>query len=190
MPLDLPLVLTRDASAPRDIGAHVAIRAVAPDDATGLAAFFRELSPNSRTRRFHGGMGELPPELLAQFTRGDDEHGAALVAVTGYAGHEQIVGEARYAIEAPREAEFAIVVTDRMQGCGLGQRLLRSIVRTAVLRGVRRMYGDIQHDNRAMLALAASAGFRVRRGQVDPRLRRVELELQAPAAVAAVNGRA
>ncbi len=177
MPLDLPLALppapplglTRGASVPR-----VAIRAVRPDDAEKLAAFYRDLSPTSRTRRFHGGMAEVPPDLLALLTRGIDAQGGALVAVVAQGAGETIVGEARYVVEQPHEAEFAIAVTDRMQGNGLGKRLLGLAVDLAGVAGVRRLYGDVQYDNRPMLALAAAMGFVPRRAQADPRLQRVE----------------
>jgi acetyltransferase len=175
-PLDFPLPWTRRAPAPLILAPRVVVRPVRPADATALATFFRELSPRSRTRRFHGGMGELPPALLEQFTRAADAHGAALVAVRERRadGGEEIVGEARYVIEDGRDAEFALAVADTVQGCGVGRRLLRRLVRLAARAAVRRVYGEVQYDNKPMFRLAETLGFSQRRGAGDPWLRVVE----------------
>ena len=75
-------------------------------------------------------------------------------------------------------AEFAIVVRSDLKGQGLGSALLDKMIAYCRDRGTNQMVGQVMSDNRAMLALAESRGFRRRRGDsfdiVD-----VRLDLQA-----------
>jgi acetyltransferase len=182
-PCTLPI---RSEAAPVPCVAPIVIRPVRPDDESRLAAFFRGLSPHSRQRRFHGGVNELPPGVIAQFVRRCGSDGLGLLAVVTCSGAEVVIGEAAYAIARPRtrNAEIAIAVADDVQGRGLGKRLLRSLMSHAAANDVTSMYGGVQPDNKAMLALARALGFTERRDAADARLRRVERCLPEPSALA------
>jgi GNAT superfamily N-acetyltransferase len=151
------------------------MRPVRPQDAAAIDAFIRNLSPQSRQRRFHGGVGQLPPDLLYRFTHPDPDHELALLAIATQAGREVCVGEARYAVteESPCEREFALAVADHWQGLGIGSRLLRNLTDHAQRNGVERLYGDVLHDNLPMITPAESLGYSVGRHPVEPRLLRV-----------------
>jgi acetyltransferase len=179
----------RSEAAPARGVAPIVIRPVRPDDESRLAAFFRGLSPHSRQRRFHGGVNELPPRVVAQFVRRDDGDALGLLAVLTCAGREVVIGEAAYAIthSRTRNAEIAIAVADNEQGRGLGKRLLRSLLSHAVANNVMSLYGAVQPDNKAMLALARALGFTERRDAADARLRRVERCLPRPCARATLT---
>lgn len=155
---------------------HFVIRPIGPDDEASLGAFFRGLSPNSRHRRFLAVMNELPAALLARFARPDGRSEMGLVAITGDGHRKSIVAEARLAFDsaACRCAEFAIAVADPEQRRGLGERLLRSLLRRAAENDIACVYGDVLPDNRAMLGLARKLGFSERRSPGDARLTRVE----------------
>ena len=58
--------------------------------------------------------------------------------------------------------EFALAVADDFQRRGLGRYLVKRLLATTWRRGVRRLYGEIECDNRAMLAFAMQLGFRLR----------------------------
>ena len=170
------LALTENALAPRvDTGA-VVIRLIRPDDESRLAAFFRALSPAARNRRFLAVMNDLPPALLARFARPDNINEVALVATTSDGERESVIGEARFVVDDTRRrnAEFALVVTDTAQRSGLGERLVRSLVRRAAAARIECLYGEVLPGNHAMLSLARKLGFRERRDPLDPRLLRVE----------------
>ncbi len=144
-------------------GRPVMIRPMQPADAPRLAAMMRALSPTSRHRRFHLGLRELPPGLLARLTHVDAERELALIACV--AGDPQLaVAEARYAVadEQPGAREFALVVLDPLQGRGLGTQLLRGLVGHAQANGVEWLYGDVGGENTAMLGLAQKCGFAAR----------------------------
>jgi RimJ/RimL family protein N-acetyltransferase len=158
---------------------RVVLRPVQPRDAAAIDGFVRALSPESRRRRFHGALNELPAELLERFThpRPCDELGVLAFAIE--AGREVCVGEARYAVDETAlegfsdAREFALVVADAWQGRGLGTLMLSRLLRHAQRRGVPRLFGDVLRDNLPMIALARSLGFSVNRHAADARLVRV-----------------
>jgi len=51
-------------------------------------------------------------------------------------------------------AEFAIVVGDPWQGCGVGAKLLSRLAAIAVQRGFKTLWGLVLRENRAMIELA------------------------------------
>jgi len=142
---------------------EVVVRPIAPADAPLLQAFIRRLSPRSRRFRFFVALAELSAAQLERFVDVDAASGLALVAVAGRRAGAAIVAEARYALAQDEgNAEFAIAVADDFQRRGLGRQLVRRLTATAWRRGVRRLFGEISNDNRAMIGLAMQLGFRVR----------------------------
>lgn len=165
----------RPAARPIAPPAAIVIRPIRADDTARLTRFFRDLSPRSRHRRFHGVVNELPPAIIARFVDRNDADEMGLVAVLQRGGSETVIGETRYALTGSgRRAEFALTVADAAQGIGLGKRLLRALVRHAGANGITTMYGDVLPDNRPMLALTHALGFDERRDPNDARLRYVE----------------
>jgi acetyltransferase len=161
----------------------VRLRPVRAQDTATLDAFVRGLSLESRQRRFHGGMAQLPPDLLHRFTHPDPDGELALLAFATEGGREVCVGEARYALsdETPCDREFALAVADRWQGMGIGSGLLRTLTEHAERHGVERLYGDVLRDNLAMAGLARRQGYAVVRHPADPRLLRVTRTFAAAA---------
>jgi acetyltransferase len=146
---------------------EVVVRTIRPDDAPLLQAFVRRLSPRSRRFRFFVALADLSGTQLDRFVNVEPTRGVALVAVATGRDGPAIVGEARYALEHDHDhAEFAVVVADEFQRRGLGRHLVSRLMTTAWRRGVRRLFGEIKSDNRAMLGLAMHLGFRLR-GSLD-----------------------
>jgi len=144
-------------------GSEVVVRPIGPDDATLLQAFVRRLSARSRRFRFFGALAELSAAQLDRFVNVDPARGFALVAVSGPQERTAIVAEARYALaQEDGTAEFAIAVADDFQRRCLGRHLVTRLLATSSHRGVRRLFGEIKSDNRAMLAFAMRLGFRLR----------------------------
>ncbi len=76
------------------------------------------------------------------------------------AGKPEILGVSRYYMNPEtRVAEFAVVVTDALQGEGLGQHLMERLIAVARDRGVKRLVGNVLRENTAMLTLAQELGF-------------------------------
>ncbi len=157
------------------------IRTLGAEDAQRFQAFVRRLSPASRRQRFHTGLNELYPELLAQLTRTGGQGHAAFVAVAKADGRDVIIGEARYApsMEHAGATEFAVAVADDWQNIGLGTALIGRLVSEACRAGTTRLYGDIQQENTGMLRLAKRLGFRPGSHPDGAWLARVTLDLRA-----------
>jgi len=175
-------LLARVATARRDDdavrlqlpgGERLTVRPVRPQDADAAQVFVRSLSPASRVLRFHIGIKELAPAMLRAMTDVDPARHVALV-VQREGGDGALVADARYVREEgdPSTAEFAIAVADEWQGRGLGRRLLAHLVEHARAHGVRKLYGDVLHENRRMIALLREAGGRFAPVPGDARLTR------------------
>jgi acetyltransferase len=165
------------------------LRPVRAHDADLLDAFFRALSPESRRRRFHVGVREIPLAWLERFTQPEPCDEVALLAVAQQADREICIGEARYARydDNPLRREFAIAVADPWQGRGLGGTLLHRLMRHARRVGLEGLYGDVQRENAPMLQLARRAGLRLQRHPGDATLVRVAAELGSAARRNAAN---
>ncbi len=165
-------------------GRRVLVRPILPQDAPLFDAFVRGLAARSRYLRFHGPVAALPADALARLVRVDHREHLALVASVFDGGTETAIAEARYVLDrvegVPGEVEFAVAVSDAWQGRGVGRRLLAALARAAADAGHERLVGDVLADNVAMLALARSAGARVRRAPGSGPLLRVVLDARAP----------
>ena len=149
-------------------GLKVKIRAIHADDASMLQAFVRRLSAQSRRFRFFSSLVELPAQLLERFVNQDRGRGLALVALSERSEGTAIIAEARCILDpAEANAEFAIAIDDEFQRRGLGTRLLKTLVTHASRRGIRRLFGEILADNRAMLGLAQRLGFNIEANALD-----------------------
>jgi GNAT superfamily N-acetyltransferase len=146
-------------------GREVVVRPVLAFDADAEQDFVRGLSADTRLKRFHFGLRELPPSLLRAMTEVDHDAHVAIVAETFDADDDTptIVADARY-VRGPTvdladdEAEFAIAVADAWQGAGLGRALMERLACHAARHGVQVLVGDVLPGNRAMFSLAATLG--------------------------------
>lgn len=166
-----PLLWLRDATPVR-------IRAVRADDLERERSFCDGLSPQTRYLRLMSGRGLLPGEL-ERWTAIDPLREIALVAVAARDGRDEQLGVARCVRDAddPTACDFAIVVADRVQHQGLGEALLRTLMRAAADAGIARFAGITLSENRGMLALARRLGLRIRRDAGDATVTRLEADL-------------
>lgn len=150
-------------------GTPVTIRPIRASDLALEQAFVVGLSPATRYQRLLSGRRLLPGELR-RLTDIDYAREMALVALATLDGVAQILGVARYVREdgAPRpQCDFAIVVGDRWQGQGIGEKLLRSLLEAAVDAGIEVVGGITLSSNHGMIALARKLGFQVAREHGD-----------------------
>lgn len=175
------LVQTREM---RD-GREWLLRPIRPEDAQPLQEFVRGLSDESRYMRFVSMLRELTPRMLARYTRIDYHRELALVATIqepnpDHRGHlrERIIGFAHYLRNADgRGAEYALVIGDEWQRCGLGSQLMRMLIEAAHEQGLTYIDGLVLGSNRPMLGLMSYLGFRIDPDEEDPGMRRVWLDL-------------
>jgi len=150
------------------------IRELRAADAPQVQDFVRRLSPEARFKRFFAPISELTERQLERVTAGDSPDHVSLAAfdATG-----RVVGLAEYAVEDGADAEFGVVVEDRLQRSGLGTRLIGRLLERARERGLAALNGLVLSDNWPMLSLAAKLGFELWQDP-DPALMRVEKALE------------
>lgn len=149
----------------------VTVRPVLPQDADAEQSFVIALSPQSRQRRFHGTVKQLPERLLHAMTAIDYLDHVALVAESADdAGASRLVADARYVVTEPGRADFAIAVADDWQHVGLGRAMLQHLARHACRQGITQIDGAVLAGNAPMLALMRRWGAQMRADPDDRRL--------------------
>jgi GNAT superfamily N-acetyltransferase len=133
-------------------GSEVRIRAVSPGDEDGLRKMLARLSRETIHKRFHLPLPRVPEWALAYLTDVDHYDKESLVALVG----DEIVGQAMYVRQEPREAEIAIVVEDRWQSRGIGRLLLSRLAEEAGCRKIEAFTGTVLGENRGALRFFSS----------------------------------
>jgi acetyltransferase len=152
-------------------GTSINIRPIRPEDEPAMVAFHETLSPSSVYSRYFQSLKlsqRVAHERLARLCFIDYDRELALVAEvpatvsgTPVKGRE-IIGVGRIIKEhAKSEAEFAVLVSDRFQGHGLGTELLRRLIDMARAEGLERLHGTILSESRSMLSVCEKLGFRL-----------------------------
>lgn len=164
-------------------GSAATLRPIRASDMELERAFVRNLSPQSKFKRFMGELKELSPELLHAFTHPDHERESVYVVIRSTAAGEEEIAVARYMLEPDhRSCEFAITVADAWQGKGVAGRLMRALIRDAKARGLERMHGFVLGANNRMLDFVRKFGFRIEFDPDDPSVRLARLDLREPVA--------
>jgi len=159
-------------------GAALTIRPICSDDYQLELDFIRALSARSGYQRL------LSPRKLSiaeiqRFVRIDYSRELALIALAVVDGKVQQVAVARYAPEPDDSScDFGIVIADAWQGRGLGEALLRSLVRAAAEAGVQELTGLTLADNHAMRELAGRLGFSIQRDPHDATVVQLRMPLR------------
>lgn len=141
-------------------GRSYRLRRLEPGDAPALQAFFESHTSETVRERYGYLVGSMSPERAAALVGVDQSADCALGIFEPTAKGEVLHAVGRYCLgPGPREAEFALVVRENRRRLGMGSLLLRTLVGTARERGLSELWGQIDSDNGAMLALARAYGF-------------------------------
>lgn len=143
-------------------GMPVRLRPILPGDKQKLIDGFRQLSPESRYRRFMAATGDLTPQQLSYFTEINyTDHYAVIAEAPGIPGQPGL-GVARYVRDKkdPAVAEAAVVVIDDYQGRGLGTLLLDALGVVALENGITRFRGYFLSDNAIIRGILKKLGAR------------------------------
>jgi GNAT superfamily N-acetyltransferase len=139
-------------------GTPVVIRPVDPADRPLLERGFAQLSERSRYQRFFRVVDHLTDAELDFFTDVDHDQHEAVGALT--ADGERGLGIGRYIRLAPDSpaAEVAVVVTDDVQGRGLGRLLVEELAQRARAHGIERLVAQTGVSNRAFRRIMERLG--------------------------------
>ena len=152
------------------------LRPVRPEDAPAFETLFARLTPEDVRMRFFSPRRALLAVQLARLTQIDYDREMALLLAG--AKPDDILGVVRLASDPDIDrAEFAITVRSDLKHRGVGKVLMARILDYARSRGLREVFGDVLHDNAAMLALARSFGFTIAAHGPAPDIARVTLSL-------------
>jgi acetyltransferase len=171
---------TAAATWPLAAGQLARLRPMSRDDGPAEQRFFNGLSLNSRHQRFHIGLRELSPTLLALLTQVDATWHRAWVVEAETPEGPALLADARYVRDPaqPARAEFALAVADAWQGRGLGRRLIAHLIADARRQDVTELFGEVLAENRRMLALAREFGMRLQAHPDGAQLVRVTWRLE------------
>ena len=163
-------------------GQSVIIRPIRPEDADLEQEFVRSMSDESRYYRFMDTIRELTPAMLVRFTQIDYDREMALIAVIEdeESGKETQIGVARYVVNPDGESvEFALAVGDAWQKCGIGRKLMSSLIECARMKGYRAVVGDVLASNTKMFRLMSSLGFTIHPHPDDTAVQKVVTPLSS-----------
>jgi RimJ/RimL family protein N-acetyltransferase len=140
-----------------NIAHPITIRAVRPDDVERLRVLLQELSFETRYQRFHEVVVDFTAEKWRYLTCVDGHDHVALVACRD----QKIVGVCRYIRDRHRSdvAEVAFVVSDDVQGQGVGRRLCDELVHIARAKGIRSFQAFVTPENVRIRRLLSGGGL-------------------------------
>jgi acetyltransferase len=165
-------------------GTPVSIRPIRPEDEPLIVDFHETLSERSVYLRYFRVLQldqRIAHERLTHICCIDYDRELALVAEREdeSTGERVILGVGRLTrLKDRNDAEFAILITDRSQGKGLGTELLRRLIDVARAEKIERLSADIMSENTDMRRIAKKLGFRLRDVPGEPTIRAV-MELSA-----------
>jgi acetyltransferase len=163
-------------------GVPVMIRPIRPEDEPLMVKFHETLSDRSVYFRYFHPMRltqRVAHERLIRICFIDYGREMALVAdrKDPQSGAHEILGVGRLRrSHAANEAEFAVLVSDQCQRCGLGTELMLRLIRVGREEKLDRIVGDIHPDNRDMAHVCEKLGFS-RKYSPEAGLIRAELKL-------------
>jgi len=146
-------------------GTPIMIRPIRPEDEPLMVAFHQTLSDESVYLRYFAPLSlrqRVAHERLTRMCFIDYDREIALVAehtdpATG--AHEIIAVGRLMKLHLSDTAEFALLITDKFQRCGLGSELLRRLIAVGKQEGIGQIVADILPENRGMLQICQRLGF-------------------------------
>lgn len=149
-------------------GLSFTFRPIRPEDEPLIVNFHETLSERSVQLRYFTPMNlrqRTSHERLTRIVFIDYDREMALVAVRSNekSGEDEVgaVGRITKSLNAA-EAEFAVIVSDKFQGQGLGRAMMQRLIDIGRDEKLVRLRGFIQPDNQGMKNLAEQLGFEMK----------------------------
>jgi acetyltransferase len=144
-------------------GTDVLIRPIKPEDEPMERELFGRISKQTEYFRFFGSVGVVTHDLLVRFTQIDYDREIALVAIVEEGDKQAMAGVVRLVADGDNNAgEFAILVVDKWQGSGLGNKFMDLIMEVAQQRKIKKVYATVLNANTIMLHMFRKRGFTIR----------------------------
>ena len=138
----------------------VLIRPIRPDDEWRYGEFMATLTPSDLRMRFFTAVTTLTHETIAQLTQIDYQREMAFVAIEKATG--ALLGVVRFFADPDfLRGEFAIIVSSKLKGTGLGRMMMSHLIAYARAEGLERLEGSVLAENEAMLRFCQKLGFSI-----------------------------
>jgi acetyltransferase len=159
-------------------GGRMAVRPIRPDDEPAIHHLLRRVSMEDLRLRFFAPIKEFSHQFIARLTQLDYARAMAFVAVDERSG--EIVGAVRLHSDSIYEnGEYAILLRTDMKGRGLGWALMQLLIEYAESEGLKRISGQVLHDNTVMLKMCRDLGFELKTDVAEPEICDVTLALKS-----------
>jgi RimJ/RimL family protein N-acetyltransferase len=161
-------------------GTKILLRPIDAADKDRLTVALGRLSQETIRRRFFAAKPRFTTGELRYLTEVDGHQHLALAAFLAD-DPETIAGVARCVRlpDEPETAEFAVVVSDALQGRGLGTLLARELATAARAAGIRRFAATMLGDNVAVRRLMSTISTHLELDRLEGGLREVVVDLAA-----------
>lgn len=149
-------------------GTPISIRPIRPDDEPLMVVFHTTLSDQSVYLRYFHQIAltqRVSHERLARVCLNDYDREIALVAVCRdpASGAPAIIAVGRLIkIPGSAAAEFALLISDRYQRCGLGSALMLRLIEVGRAEGLSQIVAEVLPENVGMLRICQQLGFQIR----------------------------
>ncbi|EKQ66872.1 acyl-CoA synthetase (NDP forming) [Leptolyngbyaceae cyanobacterium JSC-12] len=163
-------------------GTEIVIRPIRPEDEPLVIQFHKTLSEQSVYLRYFHLMKlsqRIAHDRLTRICFIDYDREMALVAdyKNPETGIHEIWAIGRLSkLHSTNEAEFAMLVSDRVQRRGLGTELLRRLLQVGQDEHIQRVTAEILSDNRGMQRVCEKLGFHLSH-TTDPSILKAEIQL-------------
>jgi acetyltransferase len=160
-------------------GLEFILRPIRPEDEPLIVKFHGTLSDRSVILRYFHAMSlssRVAHERLTRICFIDYNREMALVTEhqDPQTGTREIIGVGRLSkIRGTNEAEFALIVSDRFQGRGIGTALLERLIQVGRDEKVDRITGDVLPENIDMQRVCSKLGFQLDYTAGDPVIKAV-----------------
>jgi acetyltransferase len=143
-------------------GTPLALRPIKPEDEPLWHELLAGCSTQSRWFRFNYLFKQTTHDMASRYCYIDYDRELAIVAEVEEQGQRKLIGIGRLVADVDHQtAEYAVIVTDRWQGRGLGGLLTDYCLELAKKWGVKQVVAEISKDNGRMLATFRNRGFQI-----------------------------
>ena len=162
-------------------GRTLQLRPIRPEDDEQHIEFLSHLDMEDIRMRIFYSRRTMERSELARLTQIDYTREMAFIAVApGPDGAPQTLGVARAMTDPDNiSAEFGVIVRSELKGGGLGKLLMEKLLRYLRANGTQQLVATVLRENRRMLDLSRSLGFRDADVQPEHDTLAIELDLQA-----------
>jgi len=147
-------------------GWRIFVRPIRPHDDHFIRDLLAHVSTEDLRLRFFDSIKEFSDQFIAGLTQIDYARAMAFVALDE--ASNDILGVVRLHFDKTHETgEYAILLRSDLKGRGLGWALMQLIIEYAKSQDLRRIDGQILHENSVMLKMCRELGFKVKTDAED-----------------------